>query len=95
MEVELVPKAPKNPSSAIRFIAKYLSTAHAPVWSQRPRAQMLDMESSLKGAYYRFAASRPQPYFYVRQPRSNTKTVFRNDFLAATVFRIQNMAECA
>ena len=41
MGVELVPtpKAPKNRSLAIRFIAKVLSTAHAPIWSQRPRAQ--------------------------------------------------------
>ena len=41
MGVELVPtpKAPKNLSLAIRFIAKVLSTALAPIWSQRPRAQ--------------------------------------------------------
>ena len=40
MGVELVPtpKAPQNRSLAIRFVARYLSTAHAPVWSQRPRA---------------------------------------------------------
>ena len=41
MGVGLVPtpKAPKNRSLAIRFIAKVLSTAHAPIWSRRPRAQ--------------------------------------------------------
>ena len=41
MGVELfpTPKAPKNRSLAIRFIAKVSSTVHAPIWSQRPRAQ--------------------------------------------------------
>ena len=41
MGVELVPtpKAPKYRSLAIRLIAKVSSTAHAPIWSQRPRAQ--------------------------------------------------------
>ena len=41
MGVELVPtpKAPKNRSLEIGFKAKYLSTAHAPVWSQCPHAQ--------------------------------------------------------
>ena len=39
VEVVPTPKAPKSWSLAIRFIAKVLSTAHAPIWSQPPRAQ--------------------------------------------------------
>ena len=36
----LLPKRPKiGRLLAIRFIVKVLSTAHAPIWSQRPRAQ--------------------------------------------------------